>query len=108
VAYSTSRIVPGRNPPVGQSNDGGTDQARAILQQLSDALYDGLTEISADADDATKIDRAAALIRNAAPEITAVVVLGLIASMREYDDRFAVYESLLRKMTVGMMDGIDG
>jgi hypothetical protein len=75
------------------------DAARALLGSLADTLADELTEIADDDDDATKMDRAAALIEKSTPEVTAVVVLGLLGSVREYEERFSVYESLIAKIS---------
>lgn len=81
------------------------DAARAYLGQLADALADELSAIAEDDDDATKMDRAAAIIAKATPEVTALVMLGLLLSVREYEDRFAVYESLLAKLAGGANKG---
>jgi hypothetical protein len=81
------------------------EEARALLGRLGDAMCDELAAIAHDEDDATKMDRAAAIIAKATPEVTALVMLGLLLSVREYEDRFAVYESLLAKLAGGANKG---
>jgi hypothetical protein len=77
----------------------GPDEARALLGNLADTLADELTAIADDDEDATKMERAATLIEKSTPEVTAVVVLGLLGSVREYEERFSVYESLIAKIS---------
>ncbi len=81
------------------------EEARAIMSRLADAMCDELTAIANNEDEATKMDRAAELIGKAAPEVTALVMLGLLGSLREYEDRFTVYESLLAKVAGGRDKG---
>jgi hypothetical protein len=83
------------------------EEARAIMSRLSDAMCDQLTAIADDGDDATKMDRAAAVIGKAASEVTALVMLGLFGSLREYEDRFTVYEALLAKVAGGAVKDFD-
>jgi len=83
------------------------EEARALMCRLSDSLCDELAAISRDDDDATKMARAAAIIDKTTPEVTALVVLGLFASLREYEDRFTVYDSLLAKVARGALKDFD-
>jgi hypothetical protein len=83
------------------------EEARAIMAAASDALCEKLVAVANDEDDATKMDRAAAIIAKATPEVSAIVVLSILASLREYEERLAVYEHLLGKVGQRTPDTFD-
>jgi len=77
------------------------------MSPIGDAMCDQLTVVAGDDDHATKLERAAAIIGNAAPEVTALVMLGLLGSLREYEDRFTIHESLLGRVAAGAIKDLD-
>jgi hypothetical protein len=80
------------------------DDASRFLGQLAEDVIDQLQSIAHDEDDATKLDRATAIVRKAPPQVMALVALGLFATVREYEEAIEASNSLLRKLVAGAVN----
>ena len=83
------------------------DGARDFLGGLSNDLIDRLQSIAHDEDDATKLERATAIVRDTPPAVMALVALSLFATVREYGEAIEATNGLLRKLVRDLPDEMD-